>query len=332
MNNTLTDNLSERISEIMRVLKDSSRVLVASHLDPDGDSIGTQLAFASYLRDRGKEVLMIRDGVIPTKYRFLAGAEDIPHVDSLDYNLTVDTAVILECPVLDRAGRATRFLNDDTRIINIDHHQDNSSYGEINWIDCKTSSVGEMIFEFFMKVNYQISQQTAEQLFTAILTDTGRFRYSSTTPRTMQVAGFLIEAGANPQKICEAVYYEMLPSTLKIVGKVLNGVEFHYNGRVCLLSLTKAMLEETKAHESESEGLVDYTLYSNGVQAGALLKEIDDARTKVSLRSRNDINVAELASQAKGGGHKNAAGCTLDMPLAEAKKEILQLLRVADNA
>jgi phosphoesterase RecJ-like protein len=183
-----------------------------------------------------------------------------------------------------------------------------------------------MAYEYFVTVGYEISPVVAEYLYTAILTDTGRFRYANTTARTMEIAGRLIEAGADTQRICDLIYYDLPPTTTMLVGRVLNEVEFFDQGRICLLTLTRRMLEETGADRSETEGLVDFTMVNRGVLAGALISEIDDQATKVSLRSKNHINVARLAATFGGGGHVNAAGCTVPLPLPQAKAEVLRLL------
>jgi len=323
---------SEAVAELIRELLDNSReVLVVSHVNPDGDALGTQLAFAAYLSDMGKNVFMVRDSDIPGKYAFLPGVDRIRPALSFLSDFAVDTAVILECPSLERIGSARRFVREDTRIVNIDHHQDGTRLGHVNWIDINSSSVGEMVYEYFLYVGYEISTTVADQLYTAILTDTGRFRYSSTSPRTMVIAGELMRAGADPRKICDQVYYNLRPSTMKLIGSVLSRIEFLQNDRFCLLSLTKEMLAETGAMESESEGLVDYTLFNLGVRAGALLKEVDSQNTRVSLRSHDDINVARIAARFGGGGHFNAAGCTIPLSLDKAKEQLLMCLAGSDD-
>lgn len=306
-------------------------MLIVTHMDPDGDALGTQLAFAAYLKDSGIEAQPVRDDVVPGKYRFLVGVEDVPRFDQLDPGAKFDTVLFLECPTIERGGRVKELLNDNITIINIDHHQDNGGFGSVNWVDSQKSSVGEMAFEYLAQVGFDISPVIAEYLFTAILTDTGRFRYSNTGPKTMEIAGRLIEAGADPQKICDHVYYNLSASTTKLIGRVLNGIEFCENSAICLLTLTQQMLTDTSAEQSETEGLVDYAMVSQGVKAGALLREIDEGHTKVSLRSKGLINVAQMAARHGGGGHINAAGFLLDMSLPEAKQEVLRMLREGIN-
>jgi phosphoesterase RecJ-like protein len=311
---------------IMAVLDKSRRVLVASHVDPDGDALGTQLAFAEFLNHLGKEVFTVRDNDIPFKYRFLHGIDSIPPVDAYRGEHLFDCAVILECPNLSRTGRVSELLNSNTKIISIDHHRDNELFADVNWINAGASSVAEMAVELFGRASFTIEPHVSEQLYTAIMTDTGRFRYRSTSSRTMEIAGKLIQHGADPQKICDMVYYNLQPSTMKLVGKVLNGIEFHHEGTICLLFLTREMLTLTGADESESDGMVDYTLFNAGVRAGALLKEISADKTKLSLRSKDGINVAAIAARFGGGGHYNASGCTVNMSLQKTRAELLKIL------
>ncbi|MCM2272028.1 MAG: bifunctional oligoribonuclease/PAP phosphatase NrnA [candidate division Zixibacteria bacterium] len=317
---------------IQSVLAASKRVLVVSHIDPDGDALGTQLAVGEYLEALGKQVFMVRDSEIPAKYAFLPRIDQVRLASSLPAGFTADTAVVLECPTIERIGSAATHLTGQVRIVNIDHHRDNGAFGEINWVDIEPSSVGEMVFEYFEAVGFGITKTMAECIYTAMLTDTGRFRYGSTSPRTMEIAGTLIEMGADPHKITDRVYYNLRPSTMKLTGKVLNSVEFYCEGRVCILSLTQEMLKQAHAVESESDGLVDFTLFTQGVRAGALVKELKDGTTKVSFRSQDGINVSALAYKYGGGGHFNAAGCVIPKPFPEAKLEVMRMLCEADHA
>lgn len=319
-------------AEIRDLLQRSRRALVASHVDPDGDAIGAQLAFGAYLRSLGKEVFLVRDGEIPSKYRFLPHVDSISLYDDLPSGFAVDTAVILECPTVARVGRAASLLTDNVTIINIDHHYDSGNFGTVNWIDPTKSSVGEMSFELFVELGFSMPPEVASQLYTAILTDTGRFRFPSTSPRTMEIVGQLIAAGADPKKLTDDVYFRLTASTMKLMGAVLSTIEFHDADSLCLLTMTKQMLNEAKADQSESDGLVDFTLFCDTVVVGALLKEVDGRQTRVSLRSRDKVNVAEIAARFGGGGHFNASGCTLPWGIKEARNRLLEVLKGVRHA
>jgi phosphoesterase RecJ-like protein len=317
------------IRRIRSLLEECRRPLVVSHIDPDGDAIGTQLAFGAYLRRMSKPVVMVRESTIPGKYLFLPDVERIIPVDRIEPSAGFDVAVVLECPASERTGSAARLIGSETAIINIDHHPDNSLPAEVSWLDVTASSVGELAFEYLTAIGFEIDRDVATHLYTAILTDTGRFRFESTTPRALAIAGELVRAGADPRSICDHVYYDQDPSVMRLTGQVLSTVEYHDNGRLCIMPLTRAMLTESGADPANTEGLVDYSLFTRGVQAGALLREVAPDVTRVSLRSRDGFDIAAVAARLGGGGHRNAAGCTVRLPLQQAKNEIIKLLQEA---
>lgn len=319
------------IAEIRTAIESAASVLVVSHLDPDGDALGTQLAFGQYLRDCGKKVYLLRDSAIPDKYQFLPGIDQIVTADSVSGKVHIDTAVVLECPSPERMGTARKFLTESVTVVNIDHHRDSEEFGAVNWIDVTASSVGEMVADYFAEVGYRPSREIATQLYTAILTDTGRFRYQSTSSHTLRVAADLIECGADPRSICDQVYFSLRPTTIKLIGKVLNHVEFHEFGRICLLSLTRDMFAAAGAEEYESDGIVDYTMFNRGVIVGVLLKETANGTIKLSLRSSDGVNVAAIAAEFGGGGHFNAAGCTVTGTITQVRSTILTRLSEALN-
>lgn len=309
-------------------LKKAKSVLVTSHQDPDGDSLGSQLALIAYLKSKKKKVLAIDQGKIPAKYRFLDPAgiirEILPHETTSLPSFSADIAFVVECPSLERIGLAQKLLRPETVIVNFDHHPSNRKFGKINWLETGASAVGEMVYDFLLAVRFKITPSVAQALYTAILTDTGRFRYHSTTPRTLEVCARLMKLGADPQKITEEVYYRVTTEDLRLVARVLDNMELHKNGQVCVLSIDKDILAATGARFEDTEGIVDYSLYLREVKVGVLFKELSPVKTKVSLRSQNSINVSEVAKFFSGGGHPNASGCALNMPMGEAKQAILQ--------
>ncbi len=333
MNNAISEkSIMQLFSRMNEIIDAAQTILVASHIDPDGDALGTQLAFAAYLHSIDKQVVLVRDGEIPDKYLFLPGVENIS-LTSPEFlaNLNFDTAVILECPDLKRIGRANQLLDSSVRVLNIDHHLDNADFGEVNWINSASSSVGEMVYEYFAWLGYSITPEVATALFTAIMTDTGRFRFNSTSARTLQIAGELVAAGAKPQMITDQIYFSMQPEAMKLVGKILNEIEYHFNGKLCVLTMTNEMLKATGANKHDSEGIIDFTLFTKGVDAGLFIKEHSDSSVKASLRSRDGINVASIAAHFGGGGHFNAAGCTIEHPIDKARDMLLKLFEEVFN-
>ena len=327
MKNRTDSTAPETIAGIRTLLENCRRPLVVSHIDPDGDAIGTQLAFGEYFRRIGLRPVLVRESKIPSKYQFLPGIETIIPVDGVTDGEPFDLAVVLECPSPDRLGSAARLIGKATTVINIDHHQDNVLEAAVSWVDVSASSVGELAFEYFRGVGFEIDPMVATNLYTAILTDTGRFRFESTTPRTLAIAADLVRAGADPRNITDRVYYDVDPAVMKLTGRVLSGLEYFDKGRLCIMSLTREMLQETGADIANTEGLVDYSLFTSGVTVGVLLREIDPTRTKVSLRSRDGYDIAAVAARWGGGGHRSAAGCTVKLPLAETRRELVKLLQ-----
>ena len=309
---------------VEKVLSKAKNILVTSHQDPDGDSVGSQMALIAYLVKKKKKVAAFNQGKMPNKYRFLDPKGIIQEAtEPLPY-FVPDAAFVVECPSLRRIGCVQKLLRPETVIVNIDHHPRNEKFGQVNWLDSKASAVGEMIYDFLAAARFKITPAVAEALYTAILTDTGRFRYSSTHPRTLEICSHLMKLGANPQKITEEVYYRISPSDLRLVARVLEGMEFHHGNQICFLSIDNRILEETGARFEDTEGIVDYSLFLREVQVGALFKELTPGKTKVSLRSQNGIDISPIAKSFGGGGHPNASGCALSLSLAEAKRTVLE--------
>lgn len=314
--------------DILDVLASARRVLITAHKGPDGDSLGSQLGLADYLESNNIAYAIIDDGAIPGKYLFLPGIDRIHNVaDTTSGEVGFDVAVVIECSNLKRIGRVLSLLTDAVRIINIDHHQDNEPFGFINYKDTQASAAGEMIYDLLVQSNAAISRDMAINLYTAILTDTGRFHYSSTTPRCLRVAGALVELGADPAVITENVYYQLKPDVIRLTGQALSHVEYLFNGRLCLLTLDRKMLRAANIGDNDTEGLVNYSLYAGGVEVGVLFTEIDDQHTKVSFRSHKPLDVAQVASHYGGGGHINASGCMIDKPMALAREAVVAYLK-----
>jgi phosphoesterase RecJ-like protein len=309
---------------VEKVLSQAKNILVTSHQDPDGDSVGSQMALIAYLQKKKKRVVAVNQGKMPNKYRFLDPKGIIQEASEPLPDFVPDAAFVVECPSLKRIGCVQKLLRPETVIVNIDHHPRNEKFGKVNWLDAKASAVGEMIYDFLVAARLKITPGVAEALYTAILTDTGRFRYSSTHPRTLEICARLMKLGANPQKITEEVYYRISPSDLRLVARVLEGMELHLDNQICFLSIDNRILAETGARFEDTEGIVDYSLFLREVQVGALFKELTPGKTKVSLRSQNGIDISPIAKSFGGGGHPNASGCALSLPMAEAKRTVLE--------
>lgn len=317
---------------IIDTLLQSKHVLISAHKGPDGDSLGSQLGLAEFLSHQNIPHKIVNDGVIPAKYKFLPGCDLIEDIEKTSKpSVRFDTVVIIECSNLARIGDVAKLIDDECTIINIDHHQDNSEFGQINLKEVKASAAGEMIYDIIRQGSYPISKDMATNLYTAILTDTGRFHYSSTTPQCLKVAAYLLEQGADPVEITERIYYNLRPQVVRLTGLAIVGMEYEMAGRLCMLTVDRKMMQTAGADRGDTEGLINYSMYSNGVEVGLLFTELDDMTTKVSLRSQDEIDVADIASHFGGGGHVNASGCVVELPLEKARKTVLRYIKDKHN-
>ena len=306
-------------NKIAAILRPASHILITAHRDPDGDSLGCQMAFHEYWTTQRKGTADIVDhGSLPRKYRFLDPKGLIRSPRQIKRPVHWDAVVVFECSSLDRIGSVKSLLTDGLPIVNIDHHCQNSLFGTVNVLDPTAAACGEMLHDLLQFWHARITPPMAQQLAVAIVTDTGRFHYHSTSPKTLELTAALMRQGADLTALTDEIYYSHDINHFRLVQHVLGSAQIRAGGKVCLLTLRAAERRRFGVPLRELEGLVDYTLYLRGVRVGALLKEMGPRKTKVSLRSSDSSDVAEIARRFGGGGHLNASGCTIDLPLKEA--------------
>lgn len=319
-------------ARIAALLKNARRILITAHRDPDGDSVGCQLAFYEYwTKQLKKKADVINHGVLPRKYEFLDRKGIVKSPTQFKRKPKWDAAVVFECSSLDRIGSVAAMVPDGLPIVNIDHHQRNSSFGVVNVLDCTAAACGEMVYDLLRLLKAKITPTMAQNLAAAILTDTGRFHYASTTARTLTVTAELMRLGANLARLTDEIYYSYPSKHFQLMQFVLGNAEFHSKGTVCLLMLREADRKRFGIPLRELEGLVDYTLYLRGVQVGALVKELGKNTTKVSLRSSGNADVAAIARVFDGGGHPNASGCVIDLPFDDALRVLTRTIKAHEN-
>jgi phosphoesterase RecJ-like protein len=310
--------------DILSRLRQAGRVLVTSHANPDGDAIGSQLGLARLLRRMGKGVTVWDLDPVPAIYRSLPAADRIhcgeepPRGFPDDF----DTMVVLECPSLDRTGLEGQ-LDRSMPILNIDHHLGNQHYGAVNWVDVSAPAVAEMVLRLASDLKLEIDADTASCLYLALVSDTGGFRHSNSTPRAFDAASLLVGRGASPERTSEWLYDSRPEASLRLLGEMLTTLELSGGGRVATALLTPEMYARSGATQSDSEGLIDFPRSIAGVSAVALLRVLDGERVKVSLRSRGDgVDVERLARRRGGGGHRAAAGFEASGELAALRREV----------
>lgn len=310
------------LKEIAEFIRQKNRFLIVSHARPDGDSLGTALALAEGLAQLGKGVDVVNADPVPRMYECLPGIEGV--IVSRQVSSSHDALIVLECSDLKRTG--IKGL-EGLAAVNIDHHLKNDEFGELNWVDPNAAAVGEMVYLLLDEMGVRISPEIASNLYVALLTDTGSFRFANTTAETFRIAGQLVGAGADPAQLAQSVLMNQPESRLRLLCRVLNSIEFDTSGKLAWLSLTQEMLETTGSSADDSEGMVNYALSVNGVRVCAFFKEEQDQIYRVSLRSRGKEDVSEVARQFGGGGHRNAAGMSLQGPFEEVKNRVLDCLR-----
>ncbi|MEM8932479.1 MAG: bifunctional oligoribonuclease/PAP phosphatase NrnA [Acidobacteriota bacterium] len=300
-------------TELVERLRSAQRVVLTSHVSPDGDAIGSELGFARLLRGLGIEVVVWNRDHAPRVYAPLPDSAGI-HVGEeppAGFPEAFDLAVTLECPSLDRCGLEARIT--ELPLINIDHHLGNDGYGEIAWVDPDAPAVGAMVYRLAQALGASIDGETATALYPTLVTDTGGFRFPNATAEAFDTAAALVREGAEPDRVAHWLYESQPEAAVRLLGEVLQSLELHHDGRVATVWLTRAMSQRAGARPGDSEGLIDHPRSIAGVDAVALFREIDDATVKVSLRSRGAADVQAIARSLGGGGHQNAAGCTVEL-------------------
>src|ERR671939_1242860 len=312
------------LSQVVELIEARRDLAITSHVRPDGDGLGSSLGLYWLLRALGKNPEVIMHDPVPHAYRKLPGAEMVRVTPAVDR--PYDAVFVIECSDITRPGLADL---DKQLVVNIDHHATTSLFGQINWIDSTASAVGEMIYNLCKAIGVRPTREIAECVYTALITDTGSFHYSNTTERTFKVASELVRAGVKPAKISQAVFSNYPWSKIELLGEVLATAKRDETGRVAWMHQTLEMQARAGATEEDADGFVNYPLTCGSVEAVALLKECSPGIYRTSLRSKGDVNVARIAEKFGGGGHRNAAGCTIRGDLAEAEQTIVRLLQDA---
>ncbi len=313
---------ADPIAAILETLRHGDRFLVCSHTRPDGDAIGSMLALGTILEQIGKRADLIMADRVPILYRWMPGAETIRTTTRVDG--PYDAAILLECDGVER----TRLRGlEKFSLVNIDHHISGRPFADLNWIDHDAVSVGEMVYRLGCVSGAALTPEMATCLYTTVLTDTGGFLYGNVQESTFALTRDLVEAGADPIAIAQEIYFSAPASKLLILGAALRNLK--REGRIAWLWVTHQDMMRACAAEEDCEGIVNIALGIADIETAVFLRELPEGRVRVSLRSKGNVNVAEIATRLGGGGHENASGCTADGPLSRALEEILALLQGA---
>ncbi len=332
--------LNQEFKSFRQLVERHHRFVITTHINPDGDGIGSELALAEFLRSRGKSASIINHSATPPQYSFLD-----PDGSILRFDPTRDSKLITEAEVivvadanqLSRLASGNPSLREMEQIVResdatkvcIDHHLDKEEFAGLYIIDESSAATGQIVYSLLMALDYRpFPVEVATSLYVAILTDTGSFRFPKTTGELHRVVAQLIEWGADPVSTYQQIYEQGSPGRLRLLGRVLGSLQTDHFQKVAHMTLTREMFRETGTSEVDAENFINYTLMIEGVQIGLLISEFDDG-VKISFRSKGDIPINKLAQEFGGNGHKNAAGA--QVPNATAADILLSLLEKAKN-
>jgi len=310
-------------NEILKALAGAEKILIATHIYPDGDALGSQLALGMILESLGKKVVLYGEEKVGHLYDFMPCCHkmttDLPNPQAFDCVVAVDCADLL------RLGTAGDRFNQISPFVMIDHHAGHKPFGDMQWVDPERASTGEMIYDLAVAMNAEISREAAFCLYTAVVSDTGSFKYSSTSADTFRVAGDLISRGVNPAEVAGRLFDNFTFNRLQLLKKVLDSLEMHCRDKVAIISATREMFAETGTVPADTENFINYPRSLASVQVAAFIKAGREGVISVSLRSKGkDFDVARLASTFGGGGHRNAAGFKVrDTDILAVKKKLL---------
>ncbi|URA10350.1 DHH family phosphoesterase [Thermospira aquatica] len=304
--------------KLNRIIHKFQRFMVLTHVRPDGDAIGSILALTLYLKKHRKEVWTVLEDNLEEKYRFLSCAQNTYVYDEKISAPLVDVVFILDSGDISRIGKVQNWLS-SSLIINIDHHKDNTHFGDINWVDPAASCVGEMLFRWFGK---EAKGEMTQALFLSLATDTGFFRFSNASPEVYRMAAFLLEKGASQTAIYETLYQNRPFQFLRLVEKLLSHLELHNEGKLAISYITEEDMRLAECHDTE--GLLEYLAMIKGVEIFILIKEREKEQISISFRTKTNYDVSILAKEFGGGGHTKAAGCSVTGDPLQWKQTILE--------
>jgi len=312
-----------KLDEIGRVLREHERFAVLSHIRPDGDALGSQLALALSLQQLGKKVRVWNEDGMLEKYSFLPRADLLtkpPHTGE-----DVDVAIALDTAIQNRLGTAFVAVRSTGVWINIDHHLSNPGYGDLVYVDPTAPATGQIIFDLIKNQGFPFNREIAENLYAAISTDTGSFQYSKTSARTFEIAAELVCTGINVGRLSQQLYENYPRRRVELLRELLRTMRFKRGGRVASFSLTLKTAAELQVLPEDNEGLIDHLRAIRGVIVAVFFEELADGKVRVSMRSKSDaVDVCAICQKFGGGGHTLAAGARVRGTLAEVEKNVLE--------
>ena len=309
-------------NEIESSIKKAKKILIISHINPDGDTLGSMCAMAGIIRLNYKKNPDILLDNLPKTYDFLINIKEAKTFENIDKSLVYDLVITIDVADLGRIDSVKVLFEKAINTINIDHHGTNPDFAKINLVKAEYSSTGEVITELAQNLNWKLNDQISEALYTAILTDTGAFRYSNTSPKTFKTVANLLEYGLKPSEIYEKCYESYPKDFFMFQNYCLNKAKFCNDDKLAYMEVYQKDVEKFAVGKDCTEGLTEKLRAISTTEIAFLAKEIGYNLTKFSMRSKS-IDVAEICSKFGGGGHKLAAGCVIELPVKKAVERML---------
>lgn len=309
-----------KLTETSSFLLENDNYLIVSHVQPDGDTISSSLAMAHLLNFLGKSFVLVNQDLISGKFSYLKLLDSIKGINLIDQRF--DNVITIDVADKSRAGNIDSLVNNNAKILNIDHHPTNDHFGNINLILPSAAATAEIMYDLIEHMQAPITKDIAECIYTGLLTDTGGFRYSNTSSKVMRIAAELLEHNISPSDIAEIALETITIGHIELLTNALDRLEIIEDGLICLTTIKPEDFKNVKNND-DSEGIVNYTRNIEGVEVGILFKEAEKGIIKVSLRSKRHVDVGSLAKIFGGGGHARASGFTFIGNIEEIKEKIL---------
>ena len=318
------DGLTQPLADAAAAIHQSRTIVIACHVNPDGDALGSLLGLALALLPLGKTLTCLSEDGVPDILKFLPSADRVQRTTNIT---DFDLALVVDSGDLPRVGRTVQpIISRARQVVDIDHHVTTGAFGDIRVLDARAASTAEIVYALLQTLQAPITPEIATCLFTGIITDTGSFRFQNVTPNTLRVAAALLEAGAPPAFISEHVFENRTFAATRLLGHALSSLRQTPDG-IVWASITASDFAEIGATDQDTEGIVSYVRGVRDAEVGILFREMAGGGIRVSLRSRETVNVAAVAEKFGGGGHRMASGCTVPLPLAEAEQAVVDAVQ-----
>lgn len=306
------------LAETAKLLKEAGKMVIVSHISPDGDTLGSSLALAHALRMLGKEVMLNVDDDIPSVFSFLPGIGEYMRF-APDDSVPADLLIVIDASSADRAGNAMNVVKARS-VLNIDHHKTNTHFADYLYLDSDAAATAEIIYSLLLELGTELNTEIATCIYEGLYTDTGSFKYSNTTSRTLSIASALLTYGVNPSLISDNMEVKSR-SQVEMLGKVLETLTFLRDGKIAYVEVAPELYD----YNVDTDTFVSYPRYIEGVEVALLFKQVEENLTRVSFRSKQ-VDVAKIALSFGGGGHQKASGCSIHAPLKEAESIVLPIV------